>query len=151
VGAIRTNLKFPGGKMMKVDCRNIARTLLCTGLLLGVGVVARAQDSTSQQASPAADNTKTNERDRSASEATADQQKENRSDRDITQQIRQSIMKDKSLSTYAHNVKIVTQNGQVTLKGPVRSEDEKRAIETKAAEVAGENKVSSKLNIKPQQ
>jgi len=137
--------------MMKVDCRNIARTLLCTGLLLGVGVVARAQDSTSQQASPAADNTKTNERDRSASEATADQQKENRSDRDITQQIRQSIMKDKSLSTYAHNVKIVTQNGQVTLKGPVRSEDEKRAIETKAAEVAGENKVSSKLNIKPQQ
>jgi hyperosmotically inducible periplasmic protein len=151
VGAIRTNLKFPGGKMMKVDCRNIARTLLCTGLLLGVGVVARAQDSTSQQASPAADNTKTNERDRSASEATADQQKENRSDRDITQQIRQSIMKDKSLSTYAHNVKIVTQNGQVTLKGPVRSEDEKRAIETKAAEVAGENKVSSELNIKPQQ
>ncbi len=139
--------------MRKVDCRNIARTLLCTGLLLGVGVVARAQDSTSQQAPPAADNTKTNERDRSASEATADQQKENRSDRDITQQIRQSIMKDKSLSTstYAHNVKIVTQNGQVTLKGPVRSEDEKRAIETKAAEVAGENKVSSELNIKPQQ
>jgi len=137
--------------MMKVDCRNIARTLLCTGLLLGVGGVARAQDSTSQQAPPAADNTKTNERDRSASEATADQQKENRSDRDITQQIRQSIMKDKSLSTYAHNVKIVTQNGQVTLKGPVRSEDEKRAIETKAAEVAGENKVSSELNIKPQQ
>jgi hyperosmotically inducible periplasmic protein len=151
VGAIRTNLKFPGGKMMKVDCKNIARTVLCTGLLLGVGVVARAQDSTSQQAPPAADNTKTNERDRSASEATADQQKENRSDRDITQQIRQSIMKDKSLSTYAHNVKIVTQNGQVTLKGPVRSEDEKRAIETKAAEVAGENKVSSELNIKPQQ
>jgi len=137
--------------MRKVDCRNIARTLLCTGLLLGVGVVARAQDSTSQQAPPAADNTKTNERDRSASEATADQQKENRSDRDITQQIRQSIMKDKSLSTYAHNVKIVTQNGQVTLKGPVSSEDEKRAIETKAAEVAGENKVSSELNIKPQQ
>jgi hyperosmotically inducible protein len=140
-----------GGITMKVDCRNIARTFLCTGLLLGIGVLARAQEPTSQQAPPAADNTKTNERDRSANEPTADQQKDNRSDRDITQEIRQSIMKDKSLSTYAHNVKIVTQQGQVTLKGPVRSEDEKRAIEAKATEVAGENKVSSELNVKPQQ
>ncbi len=101
--------------------------------------------------SPAPDNTKVNERDRSQNEPTADQQKDNRSDRDITQQIRQSIMKDKSLSTYAHNVKIVTQDGQVTLKGPVRSEDEKKAIEAKAAEVAGDGKVTSELNIKPQQ
>ena len=135
--------------MMKVDCRNIARTLLCTGLLLGVGVPVRAQEPTSQQAPPAADNTKTNVRDRSANEPTADQQKDNRSDRDITQQIRRSIMKDKSLSAYAHNIKIVTQNGRVTLKGPVRSEVEKRAIEAKAAEVAGENRVSSELSIQP--
>jgi osmotically-inducible protein OsmY len=137
--------------MMKLDCRNIVRTLLCSGLLLSVGVAVRAQDPTSQQAPPAADNTKTNQRDRSASEPTADQEKENRSDLDITQQIRQSIMKDKSLSTYAHNIKIVTQNGQVTLKGPVQSEDEKRAVETKAAEVAGQDKISSELDIKPQQ
>jgi hyperosmotically inducible protein len=92
---------------------------------------------------------KVNERDRSKDEPTADQQKENRSDRDITQQIRQSIMNDKSLSTYAHNVKIITQNGQVTLKGPVRSEDEKKTVEAKATEVAGENKVTSELDIKP--
>jgi hyperosmotically inducible protein len=137
--------------MMKLDCRNIARMLLCSGLLLSVGVVVRAQEPTSQQAPPAADNTSTNQRDRNASEPTADQQKENHSDREITQQIRQSIVKDKSLSTYAHNIKIVTQNGQVTLKGPVQSEDEKRAVETKAAEVAGQDKVSSELNIKPQQ
>jgi hyperosmotically inducible protein len=136
---------------VKVDYRNIVRTFLCSGLLLGVGVLAPAQEPTSQQAPPAADNTKTNERDRSANEPTADQQRENRSDRDITQQIRQSIMKDKSLSTEAHNVKIITQNGQVTLKGPVRSEDEKKAVEAKAAEVAGENKVTSELNIKSQQ
>lgn len=136
---------------MKLDCRNIVRTLLCSGLLLSVGVVVRAQEPTSQQAPPAADNTSTNQRDRNASEPTADQQKENHSDREITQQIRQSIVKDKSLSTYAHNIKIVTQNGQVTLKGFVQSEDEKRAIETKAAEVAGQDKVSSELNIKPQQ
>ena len=60
-------------------------------------------------------------------------------------------MRDKSLSTYAHNVKIVTQDGQVTLKGPVRSEDEKKAIEDKAAEVAGNGKVTSELNVKSQQ
>jgi hyperosmotically inducible protein len=135
---------------MKAIYRNVVRTFLCSGLLLGAGVLASAQEPTTQQASPAADNTKVNERDRSQNEPTADQQKENRSDRDITQQIRQSIMKDKSLSTYAHNVKVVTQDGQVTLKGPVRSEDEKKAIEAKAAEVAGDGKVTSELNIKPQ-
>ena len=84
-----------------------------------------------------------------ANEPTADQQKDNRSDHDITQQIRKSLMKDKSLSTYAHNVKIITQNGQVTLNGPVRSEDEKKTVEAKAAEVAGDNKVTSQLDVKP--
>ena len=136
---------------MKAVYRNVVRTVLCTGLLLSAGVLASAQEPSTQQAAPPApDNTKVNERDRSPNEPTADQQKDNRSDRDITQQIRQSIMKDKSLSTYAHNVKIVTQNGQVTLKGPVRSEDEKNAIEAKAAQVAGDGKVTSELNIKPQ-
>jgi hyperosmotically inducible protein len=134
---------------MRVDCKNIVRTFLCTGLLLGVGVLMHAQEPNSQTP-PAADNTKTNERDRSANEPTADQQKDTRSDGDITQQIRRSIVNDKSLSAYAHNVKVITQHGQVTLKGPVRSEDEKKAIEAKAAEVAGENKVSSELNVKPQ-
>ena len=136
---------------MKLDCRNVVRTLLCSGVLLSMGVVARAQEPTSQQAPPAADNTKMNQRDRSMDKPSAEQQKENRSDRELTKQIRQSIMKDKSLSTYAHNVKIIAQNGQVTLKGPVRSEGEKRAIETKAAEVAGQDKVSSELNVKPKE
>jgi hyperosmotically inducible periplasmic protein len=136
--------------MMKILYRNVFRSLLCAGLLFGAGALASAQEPSSQEASPAPDNTKVNERDLNQAEPTADQQKDNRSDRDITQQIRQSIMKDKSLSTYAHNVKIVTQDGQVTLKGPVRSEDEKKAIEAKAAEVAGDGKVTSELNIKPQ-
>ena len=78
---------------MKVDCRNIVRTLLCTGLLVSGGPLSHAQEPSSQQAPPATDNTKTNKRDRNANEPTADQQKENRSDRDITQQIRQSIIK----------------------------------------------------------
>jgi hyperosmotically inducible protein len=140
---------LPGGITMKVVYKTAVRTFLCTGLLLGSGALALAQEPTGQQAAPAVDNTKVNERDRSMNEPTADQQKENRSDRDITQQIRQSIMKDKSLSTYAHNVKIITQNGQVTLKGPVRSDEEKKTVEAKATEVAGENKVNSELDIKP--
>jgi hyperosmotically inducible protein len=135
---------------MKVVFRNTVRTFLCAGLLLGSsGVLARAQEPAGQQAAPAADNTKVNERDRSQNEPTADQQKDNRSDRDITQQIRRSIMKDKTLSTYAHNVKIIAQDGMVTLKGPVRSEEEKRVVETKANEVAGANKVTSQLEVKP--
>ena len=100
-----------------------------------------------QTASPA-DNTKMNERDRNANEPTADRQKDNRSDREITQQVRKAIVKDKSLSTYAHNVKVITQNGMVTLKGPVRSEEEKKAIEAKAAEVAGQDKVTNQLDVK---
>ena len=135
---------------MKAVYRNVLRTALCAGLLFGAGVLASAQEPTAQQAPPTADNTKVNERDRSQNEPTADQQKDNRTDQDITRQIRQSIMKDKSLSTYAHNVKIITSNGQVMLKGPVRSEDEKKTVEAKATELAGENKVTSQLDIKPE-
>ena len=133
--------------MMKPVFRTAVRGLLFAGLL-GSWTLVMAQEPVGQTAKPA-DNTKVNERDCNKNEPTADQQKENRSDRDITQQIRQSIMKDKSLSTYAHNVKVITQNGQVTLKGPVRSEDEKKTVEAKATEVAGDNKVTSELDIKP--
>ena len=126
------------------------RTLLYAGLLFGSFGLVQAQQPSEQQASPAADNSKMNQRDQKQNEPTADQQKDNRSDRDITRQIRQSIVADKSLSTYAHNVKIITQGGQVTLKGPVRSEDEKQAVASKAAAVAGENKVTDDLSIKTQ-
>lgn len=57
-------------------------------------------------------------------------------------------MNDKSLSTYAHNVKIIAQNGMVTLKGPVTSEEEKKTIEAKAAEVVGPEKVTNELQVK---
>ncbi len=135
---------------MKVLYRTTLRTLLCAGLLFGAVALVQAQE-TAQPTSPSADNSKMNQRDQNKNEPTADQQKDNRSDRDITRQIRQSIMADKSLSTYAHNVKIITQNGQVTLKGPVRSEDEKQAVTSKATAVAGENKVTDDLSIKPKQ
>jgi osmotically-inducible protein OsmY len=57
-------------------------------------------------------------------------------------------MKDKSISMYGHNVKIITQNGMVTLKGPVRSEEEKQSIEAKAVQVAGPDKVTDNLEVK---
>ena len=96
------------------------------------------------------DNTKTNKRDRNAGEATADQQKMNKADREMSAQIRKSIMADKSLSTYAHNIKVISQDGVVTLKGPVHSEDEKKAIVAKAVEVAGSaDKVNDQITVKP--
>jgi hyperosmotically inducible periplasmic protein len=96
-----------------------------------------------------ADNTKVNKRDQAKGAATADQQKENSSDRDLTQKIRQALMDDKALSTYAHNVKVIAQDGQVTLKGPVRTEEEKKTVEAKATEVAGAGHVTNQISIAP--
>ncbi len=80
---------------------------------------------------------------------TADQQSGATSDRMLTKKIRQALVADKSLSTYGRNVKIITNDGMVTLKGPVHSEDEKTTIASKAAEVAGSpGKVTNQLTIK---
>lgn len=96
-----------------------------------------------------ADNTGINKRDTSPEEITADQQGQTKEDREITQKIRQAVVDDKSLSTYAHNVKIITVDGMVTLKGPVRSEDEKRTIEEKAGQIVGKDKIKSEIEIAP--
>jgi osmotically-inducible protein OsmY len=113
-------------------------------LLSGSAALANAQ---APAPSPAPDNTKVNQRDTKPSEPTADQQHNDRSDLEITQQIRKSITADKSLSTYAHNVKVISQDGKVTLKGPVRSSAEKASIETKAAEIVGQHNVTSELAV----
>ena len=63
--------------------------------------------------------------------------------------IRSAIISDKSLSIYAHNVKIIAQNGKVTLKGPVRSAEEKAAVFSKATEVAGEGNVTDQMDVAP--
>ena len=96
-----------------------------------------------------ADNTGINKRDTSPKKITADQQSQTKEDREITQKIRQAVVDDKSLSTYAHNVKIITVDGMVTLKGPVRSEDEKRTIQEKAGQIAGNDKITSEIEIAP--
>jgi hyperosmotically inducible protein len=102
-----------------------------------------------QEQQPAPDNTKTNQGDESKNAKTADQQKMNPADRETTKKIRSAVMSDKSLSTYAHNIKIITTDGMVTLKGPVRSEDEKSAIEAKAREIAGNSNVTNNLTVAP--
>lgn len=114
-------------------------------MLLSGGALAHAQSQTTEP-----DNTKVNKRDRDPGQVTADQQKADVTDRDLTAKIRRSIVNDKSLSTYAHNVKIITQNGVVTLKGPVRSQAEVDAILAKATEAAGAaDKVINQLSVKP--
>jgi hyperosmotically inducible periplasmic protein len=95
---------------------------------------------------PAADNTKKNQ---DQTPPTADQQKVNPSDRAITQKIRKAIHDDDNLSNYAHNIKIITQGGKVTLRGPVRSEEEKTSLEAKAVAVAGQENVTNQLEIAP--
>jgi hyperosmotically inducible protein len=102
-----------------------------------------------QEQQPAPDNTKTNQGDASKNAKTADQQKMNPADRETTKKIRSALMDDKSLSTYAHNIKIITTDGMVTLKGPVRSEDEKSAIEAKARQIAGDSNVTDNLTVAP--
>jgi hyperosmotically inducible protein len=109
---------------------------------LAAAVVAFAQ-------APKADNSKVNTRDREKGAVTADQQKNDVSDREITQKIRQSLMRDKALSMYAHNVKVVARDGQVTLKGPVRSDAEKQTVEAKAIEVVGAGHVVNELSVAP--
>ncbi len=121
--------------------RLIPALIIAGGVVVGSGVTLGAQTP--------ADNTKVNTRDRAPGAVTADQQKTNAADQKLTQTIRKSLVQDKSLSSYAHNVKVVTQSGQVTLKGPVRSDDEKRAVEAKAVAAAGEGHVTNELSVAP--
>jgi len=119
-------------------------TLVFAGSL-GCAVLANAQDA--QQ--PAPDNSKANQRDRDRSAATAERQKMSAEDRELTRKIRAALTADKSLSIYAHNVKIVTRDGKVTLKGPVRSDDEKTALLSKATGIAGEGNVTDEMDVAP--
>lgn len=127
--------------MYQYRLKQVVHAMFFAGALTAFAIPAIAQT--------AADNTKVNTRDRNKGEVTADQQKENAVDRDLAKKIRQSLISDKSLSTYAHNVKVVARGGLVTLKGPVRSEDEKKAVEAKATEVAGAGKVTNEISVAP--
>ena len=93
------------------------------------------------------DNSRTNA-DASNRDASADEQGNGKQDIDLTARIRRSVMSEKGLSTYGHNVKIVSLNGTVTLNGVVKTADEKSTIHRQAASIAGEGKVVDKLKVK---
>ena len=118
-----------------------------TALVLGATISGVTLIGFAQQA-PAPDNTKANAQ---ADQNTADKQSNAAADRTLTQQVRKAIMQDKSMSTYAHNVKVVAQNGQVTLSGPVRTDEEKQAIVQKAAEIAGQDRIMDQISVAPKQ
>jgi len=113
------------------------------GALLAMGSAVYAADDTKPTK---ADNTKMNKNDDGV---TADSQKMNPADRELAQKVRKAIVDDKSLSTYAHNVKVIARDGAITLKGPVRSDEEKTAVEAKAVSVAGDGKVTNELTVAP--
>src|ERR1700726_2310989 len=106
-----------------------------------------AQDSPN---AAAPDNTAVNVRDRAPDAMTAGQQSNAKSDVELTREIRRAVVKDHSLSMMAHNVKIVSANGSVTLRGPVKTEEEKTAIASKAQTIAGADKVENQLEVKGQ-
>ena len=121
-------------------------------LLLGAGLascdmqsgrVERPRDS----AKADADNTARNERDRSATSVTPGDQSETAADRELAANVRKAIVDDNTLSVNAHNVKVITSQGTVTLRGPVKSAAEKQAVETKARQVAGVSNVINQLEV----
>ena len=132
---------------MKVKWMKSSRWLLPVGtLMMGATLTAAPTPRYQDPQQPAPDNTKQN---KNQSNPSADQQKMNAADRELTRKIRKAIHDDSNLSTYAHNIKIISQDGKVTLRGPVRSEEEKTNIEAKAVAAAGQDNVSNELQVAP--
>jgi hyperosmotically inducible periplasmic protein len=118
---------------------NIARTFPLAGLALafslsfGPAMHAQQPDNTAQNKNQS---------------PTADNQSNAQNDRVLAQQVRKAIVADKDLSTYGHNVKVIVANGQVTLKGPVKSDDEKQKIVSDVSSIAGADKIANQLTVK---
>ena len=119
-------------------------SMLFASLVLGSACTIAAP--TYQDQTPAPDNSATNKQ----HDVTADKQANAPEDRELARKIRHSVVSDKSLSSYAHNVKIIVLNGAVTLKGPVHSEEEKKQVGDLAVQAAGSaDKVTNDLSVKP--
>ncbi|MDO8589235.1 MAG: BON domain-containing protein [Armatimonadota bacterium] len=126
--------------------KRIALTLVLSSSLLSLSSLAMAQNPTPVPP----DNSAVNVRDRAPEAMTADQQSNSKNDLELTSEIRRAVVKDDSLSMLAHNVKIISTNGSVTLRGPVKTEAEKTAIAGKAQAIAGADKVDNQLEVKGQ-
>jgi hyperosmotically inducible periplasmic protein len=120
------------------------RTILTLACLSAFSLAALAADD--EKAKP--DNAATNERDRSGETKTSGDQSNSSADLKITQAIRQALMKDSELSTTAKNIKIITANGQVTLRGPVKATQEKAKVDQIARSAAGGAQIDNQLDVK---
>jgi hyperosmotically inducible periplasmic protein len=120
------------------------RTILTLACLSAFSVAALAADD--EKAKP--DNSATNERDRSGDTKTSGDQSNSSADLKITQAIRQALMKDSELSTTAKNIKIITASGQVTLRGPVKTAQEKVKVDQIARSAAGGAQIDDQLDVK---
>ena len=120
------------------------RTLLALACVSALSLAAFATDN--EKAKP--DNTSTNERDRSGETKTSGDQSNSSADLKITQAIRRALMKDGELSTTAKNIKVITANGQVTLRGPVKTAQEKAKIDQIAKSAAGGAQIDDQLDVK---
>jgi hyperosmotically inducible protein len=123
--------------------RRAIAVYITVALLSASYMSAHAQNSTV----PAPDNTGINVRDRNPAAMTAGEQSESKSDLKLTRRIRKALMADKSLSMTAKNVKVISSGGNVTLRGPVKTEEEKTAIGAKASAIAGADNVNNQLEI----
>ena len=131
---------------MQFDTRMTKELFLATLFagLLGFAPQARPPQTTPPPPPPAADNTKVNKQ----PGLTADQQSQTKEDLDLVQKIRQAILANKALSTNAHNCKVITRDGTVTLRGPVNSTKEKSTVADIATKIAGAGKVKNVLKVK---
>ena len=123
--------------------RIMKRILLALSLILTLGMTAIAADENQADA----DNTAKNQRDRSGEAKTSGDQSNSPEDLKTTQAIRKALMKDSSLSMTAKNIKIIAADGQVTLRGPVKSADEKSRIDQLAKASAGKAKIDNQLEV----
>jgi osmotically-inducible protein OsmY len=118
------------------------RTLLAIASLSALTLATLAADD-----KKAPDNTATNERDRSGETQTSGDQSNSSADLKITQAVRQALMRDSELSMTAKNIKVITANGQVTLRGPVKSVQEKAKINQLATSAAGGARIDNQLDV----
>jgi len=142
---------------MHEKCSKIGTFLVTLALLATPGIffasVSSGYDSpmsnqvSSDSSSVPPNNSGTNVRDRDSNSITPFSQSNKPADIEMTRQIRRALMADKSLSTTARNVKVITIDGTVTLRGPVNSEYEKTVVANKAQQVAGAGHVNDQLEI----
>ena len=127
---------------------NEATWLLLAVLAAGTPIAYAQTPDTGKTATPDADNTQMNRADRKNAQPTAQNQSGAKADRELAAAVRKAIVRDKSLSTNAHNVKVIAKDGTVTLRGPVRSDDEKTKVSELTRHVEGVSNVDDQLLVK---